>query len=152
MSTRTLEERLWAKIDKRGPDECWPWTACTAVGYGKISVKNRGPQLAHRIVYELMIGPIREGMVIDHSCHDESCVPPCQHRKCCNPAHLNPITNAANVLRGNSMNARNARKTHCKRDHEFTTDNTIIRKDTGARQCRTCHNANKLRYYNSKKG
>lgn len=83
--------------------------------------------MVHRIAYELAVGPIPVGLVIDHLCRNHSCI---------NPEHLEPVTNVENVMRGESAWARNARKTHCKRGHEFTDENTIRR--NGTRSCRQC--------------
>lgn len=83
----TLEERFWAKVDKRGPNECWPWLASLNCGYGQIGLNHR-PIIAHRLAYELLIGPIPEGMDLDHLCHtqDSTCRldDRCPHRRCCN--------------------------------------------------------------------
>jgi hypothetical protein len=97
------EERFWAKVDRRGPDECWPWTGwCHWNGYGQYGVK--GERLAHRLAYEYEVGPIPEGLVLDHLCHtrDPSCADneKCPHRKCCNPAHHEPVTRRENIARG----------------------------------------------------
>lgn len=76
-----LAERLWRKVDLRGPDECWPWTgACTTHGYGVINTGGRGPLVGtHRLSWVLANGPIAAGLEVCHSCDN----PPC-----CNPAHL----------------------------------------------------------------
>ena len=71
--------RFWSKVDRRGPDECWPWLrSCNANGYGTFNVIGR-PQLAHRVAFVLAIASIPDGMHILHRCDN----PPC-----CNPAHL----------------------------------------------------------------
>ena len=76
---KTIEERLWAKIDRRAPDACWIWHGATFPGgYGGLQVMGRFTR-AHRLVYELCVGPIPPSYVVCHSC---------DHPGCCNPAHL----------------------------------------------------------------
>jgi hypothetical protein len=96
-------------------------------------------------MYELMVGPIPDGYDLDHLCHTSA--PDCrqgrrcQHRACCNPAHLEPVTSRENTLRGSSVVALNAAKTHCQRGHEFTPENTYpaqARPGVIGRGCRTC--------------
>lgn len=85
-----LEERLWRRVQRGGPDECWPWTGYrTAKGYGQIGVGpgDRTLIVTHRVAWSLSNGPIPEGLVIRHTCDN----PPC-----CNPAHLIPGTKADN--------------------------------------------------------
>jgi hypothetical protein len=83
-----LEQRFWAKVDHRGPDECWPWQAGRrAGGYGWFQTGS-GPERAHRVAWELIHGPIPEGMFVCHACDN----PPC-----CNPAHLFLGTQAENL-------------------------------------------------------
>ena len=73
-------KNFWAKIDKRGPDQCWEWTACTDKdGYGMFSAKPGGQYRATRVMYYLATGKQPDSMMICHACDT-----PC----CCNPAHL----------------------------------------------------------------
>ncbi len=75
-----VEDRFWAKVIKRGPDECWDWTGCTDKhGYGYLNVGNRRTERAYRISYELHRGPIPFGLSVCHRC---------DHPNCVNPAHL----------------------------------------------------------------
>lgn len=97
------DERFWSKVDASAP--CWVWTAASAgKGYGKFTLSANGKTrypLAHRYSWELLVGPIPEGMTLDHLC---------KNRKCVNPDHLEVVTQAVNCLRGESPPARNARK------------------------------------------
>lgn len=125
----TTEERFWPKVSKGSPEECWRWNGAeNGSGYGRFHLGGRSVA-AHRVAYELMVGPISEGLVIDHLCRNPSCV---------NPAHLEPVTGRENTLRGMSPYAIKARWTHCKWGHEFTTENTYIAPN-GTRRCRACH-------------
>jgi HNH endonuclease len=127
--TLPIEKRIWEHIDKRGPAECWPCTRTVDKkwGYGQISVDGKMRKL-HRVVYELLVGKIPEGLTLDHLC---------RNRACANPAHLEPVTMRLNNLRGTSPCAKNAVKSHCSRGHEFTESNTRRLKN-GARSCKQC--------------
>lgn len=121
-------DRFWIKVDKTPETGCWHWTSTiTTEGYGQFWF-NRRPRLAHRIAYEMMVGPIPEGLVIDHLCRVRHCV---------NPGHMEPVTQAENNARGLSLSAANARKTHCKHGHPFTLENTRFT-PVGERVCLTC--------------
>ena len=113
-------DRFWASVDKRGPDECWPWLGYIDVhGYGK-----QGLRYAYRAAYELMVGPIPEGLTIDHLCRVTWCV---------NPAHMEPVTRAENASRG-----QNGRKTHCPQGHPYSGENLYVSPNTPDRRCRAC--------------
>lgn len=123
---RPLEERLWSKVDASG--DCWLWTAHVADGYGYIRDGTKTCRV-HRVVWELLVGPIPDGMQLDHLC---------RVRRCVNPDHLEPVTGRENRLRSPiHWSGVLARKTHCKRGHEFTAENTYVEK-RGTRNCRTC--------------
>ena len=136
---RSQEERFWSRVEKG--EGCWRWTGGTdSHGYGATKVEGRQVG-AHRAAYEYAVGPIPEGMHLDHQCHnrDATCSggKSCRHRQCVNPGHLEPIEPTVNqFLSGLSPVARNARKTHCLRGHEFTPENTKMW--AGRRICITC--------------
>lgn len=124
-STRTTEaalQRLMEKVSQQ-PNGCWYFTGgITSKGYGFFWID--GMQLyAHRASYELLIGPIPNGVLVDHSCHnsDLSCGggDSCAHRRCVNPAHLTPSDHKSNILGGRGVAARNSMKTHCPKGHEY---------------------------------
>lgn len=126
----SLEQRLASAIDYQGPSACWLWKGTVdSNGYGRISLDHRN-HIIHRLVYEMLVGPIPHGLTLDHLCRT---------RACCNPAHLEPVTNRENTLRGVGITAICAAKTHCKWGHEFTAANTYRQpsrpEQRGCKQC-----------------
>lgn len=120
---------------------CWLWIAkVNHSDYGLMTMAGRKRarlRQAHRVSYEQFIGPIPEGMHIDHKC---------RQRRCINPEHLEAVTPRENTMRTDNVVAVNARKTVCKNGHEFTPENTYIRPgEHGARSCRKCVNAASVR-------
>lgn len=133
---KPIAERFWPKVDVRTADECWPWLAwLDRHGYGMISRGGRGNGMAfaHRVAYEICVGPIPDGLEIDHLCRNPSCV---------NPAHLEPVTHIENIRRGNAGQFWRE-KTHCPHGHEYTPENT--QRYHGRRFCLQCKRASKRR-------
>jgi hypothetical protein len=125
----TLAERFWEKVERHGEYECWPWLGVTVKGYGIFWVDSRRRAArAHRVAYELVLGPIPAGMTLDHLCENKPCV---------NPAHLDPCPAGENASRSARApyNVK-ARATHCGRGHRFDLRNTAIY--NGRRRCRAC--------------
>lgn len=127
------------------PEGCWVWTgSISRYGYGIVSFQG-DYRRAHRAVWELLVGPIPDGLQIDHLCHDprvcEGRGPGCVHRRCVNVDHLAVVTARQNMLRTLSPPALNAAKTRCPQGHEFTPENTYTNPTNGQRSCRTCRRA-----------
>lgn len=121
----TPEQRFWSNANQS--DGCWLWLgSINEHGYGVIWLGTRRTR-AHRFGYELIIGPVSEGLDLDHLCRVRSCV---------NPAHLEPVTRQVNLLRGETIAAAAAQRTHCPAGHEYTPENTRINR--GSRICREC--------------
>ena len=110
-------------------DGCWEWDGAKyGTGYGVVSWQKKNTH-AHRVVYELLVGPIPEGLELDHLCRNRGCV---------RPDHLEPVTHAENVRRAPFTAAHFQReKTHCPHGHEYTEEN-IYRTKRGGRACKAC--------------
>lgn len=128
-------------------DGCWIWTGALSDGYGTTN-EMYGPKGArksrtiyvHRVMYELLVGPIPKGMQLDHLDHTNDPTCPggsaCLHRRCVRPDHLEAVTQAENIRRGPGNGY--AERTHCKYGHEFTPENTRVRSDRRSRGCIAC--------------
>ena len=119
------ETRFWEKVNKT--ETCWLWTAGTA-GAGYASFWNGTRRTyAYRFAYELLVGPIPEGLTLDHLC---------RRRDCVNPAHCEPVSIRENTRRGqNPRNVAHLTDT-CKRGHDLN-DSWVS--PAGSRACRACH-------------
>lgn len=124
--TADVPERFWSKVDYGADDECWLWTGAIGNGYGRFTI-GRKEVRAHRWAYEALVGPVPPSLDIDHLCRVRACV---------NPAHLEPVSRRENLLRGDTITARNAARTHCPQGHPYDESNTKRRR--GGRECRRC--------------
>lgn len=129
---RPLEERFEAYILPEPNSGCWLWIGgITSSGYGAFW-RNGKTVLAHRVCYEIHKGQVPRELTLDHLCRNTACV---------NPDHLEAVTIKENTARGISPPAKNVKKTHCHRGHEFTDENTHLQvgKDgITRRRCRVC--------------
>ena len=123
-----LPERVWAKVEVLN-NGCWEWTAHrNHDGYGRIGVGSRSDGTRrlvylHRWVYEQMVGPVPDGLEIDHLCRNRACI---------RLEHLDVVTHRENMRRGIQ-----AQQTHCLRGHEYSEENTYWR-NGNQRSCREC--------------
>jgi len=144
----TVDERLMARIRCELETHCWLWTGpLNREGYGTTSVDGYST-LAHRGVYMVLIGPIPDGLNLDHICHNASseCLggPQCRHRRCLNPAHLEPVPQFVNCRRGRT-GAYLRERTQCFNGHGYTPANTKVLSN-GGRRCRACGRERNARY------
>lgn len=130
--------RIFSKIEINSDlswsgSPCWHWFGARATkGYGHIRLASVNTIRIHRILFAWLIHPIPTGQKygeLDHLCRRPSC---------CNPLHMEFTSHCANVLRGDSPQANNARKTHCNKGHILDKANTYIIPSTGSRVCRIC--------------
>lgn len=134
MSDRSVSG-FWERVEKVALTGCWVWRGSIARNrYGLWSYRKDAETrtaYAHRFAYELAVGPIPDGLVLDHLC---------LNRTCCNPEHLDPVTHAENFRRGVGRRdgaAFQRSKTHCPYGHPYSGENLTIRPD-GSRNCRAC--------------
>jgi len=130
-----VEPRFLAKVNKT--ETCWLWTAWVERnGYGRFWLDGR-QHGAHRVSYELYVGPIPDGLEIDHLCRVRHCV---------NPAHLEVVTAAENVRRmAATRTPYQALRESCPNGHPYDAENTIA--TATGRSCLTCKRvANRAHY------
>ncbi len=131
-----MSERFWAKVRMPAqPNDCLEWMGAIVTGrsggYGHLKVSGRYVR-AHRFAYELLVGPIPLGMVLDHLCRNRSCV---------NVNHLEVVD-----VQTNNRRRYGWTKTHCGSGHDITQPRALKPAATGVR-CRECENAGYRRRY-----
>ena len=114
---------------------CWEWTGAKTGGYGCLKIHGQHI-LAHRFAYEHLVGPIPDGLELDHLCRNHACV---------NPTHLEAVTHEENVRRGELAEAQKLskeRRTHCRKGHPYGYLNS-----KGHHVCRICKRERERRHY-----
>lgn len=123
---------------KPASNGCIVWTASgNGAGYGAMYIAKGKRVLAHRWAYEHYVGPIPDGLHLDHLCRNTLCV---------NPDHLEAVPHKVNTLRGIAPTAVNAAKTHCLKAHPLSGPNLYITRQ-GKRHCRECHRMRERKRY-----
>jgi hypothetical protein len=122
---------IWRQVHFSFPGDCWIWQGpVNGGGYGIYCSETlvRSHTRAHRLMYELLVGPIPDGLTLDHLC---------RVRRCVNPSHLEPVTIRENSLRGESPHVKLHRTNKCIRGHEF---DAVVYRSSGKIQkyCKTC--------------
>lgn len=118
--------KFWSQVDAQG--DCWEWTGALSHGYGRFFCKTLREGRAHRVAWELLVGPIPEGLHIDHLCMNKRCV---------NPDHLEPVANRVNVARAKGLLVRKREQRYCEAGHPFDAANTYWWGNH--RMCKACH-------------
>jgi hypothetical protein len=137
-AARPAAERFWEKVAPAGT--CWEWTAsCDKNGHGQFTPRHGKSVRAHRFAYEEMVGPIPEGLVLDHLCRNRPCV---------NPDHLDPVPQRVNAQRGRT-GYNTPKRSQCNQGHPFPEHAQY--RSTGTRYCKTCQNAKQRERYATRK-
>lgn len=124
-----LPERFWDKVCVDPASRCWVWQgSLVQKGYGMSTLDGRRTR-AHRVAYIVLIGPIPDGLVLDHLCRNRACV---------NPDHLEPVTLGENSLRGMSPTIVKHRERRCGRGHAVDESNSYVVPSTGLPRCAQC--------------
>lgn len=124
-----LSERLESNITMEPNSGCWLWMGPYAANlYGRVSTGRGNGVLIHRLMYERIVGPIPDGLVLDHKC---------KVTLCCNPAHLRPMESHANFTLDNYL----VNRTHCRNGHLVMPETILPRVGARTYRCRVCRDA-----------
>lgn len=143
-------EKFWRYIEKSN-EGCWIWIGrVDSKGYGRTDLMGEHNGFAHRLAYKVLVGQIPSGTEFDHVCHTQALKlglcqggNDCIHRRCVNPAHLEPVTHTINVRRGNSPSAIHSQKLTCPLGHDYTQ--ILNERGKPKRICLTCRTDRNVR-------
>lgn len=125
--------RLTLRLTMTSDKDCWGWWPdgdSEHNGYAVFTMRNpKRVVRAHRAAYELLVGPIPDGLELDHLCRNKTCV---------NPDHLEPVTHKENVQRDYRSRGVGRAETHCVNGHEWNEENTRFGGTSGRRWCGAC--------------
>lgn len=142
LSIRNNKEAFLSRVSVDQVFGCWLWTGQKNIyGYGTVATGRKFHGMAHAIAWKLFKGEIPAGCEIDHLCKNHGCV---------NPDHLDPVSHAVNVERGDG-GWHNRVKTHCPRGHPYNGANLYVIPSTGSRLCAECQREHKRAYKESRR-
>jgi hypothetical protein len=108
---------------------CWVWNGTKHEdGYGLISIGGKR-EYAHRVMYQLFVGPVNNNRELDHLCRNPAC---------CNPSHLEAVSSRENSLRGNHPLFVVHRERRCREGHDLTLPENVYTRADGRARCRIC--------------
>lgn len=127
MSRKNTEADFWKRVNKNAPNGCWQWLGSqNGRGYAQWHIGGKTIYV-HRYAYNMLVGEVPDGFIIDHLCRNRSCV---------NPKHMELVTQQENILRGVGISAQASLATHCPQGHPYDEENTYVYQ--GRRYCRAC--------------
>lgn len=137
-----IMDRFWSCVVKDEVTGCWLWQRYLVKGYGQFSVTRGERVYAHRFAWELLRGPIPDGLTIDHLCKVTAC---------CNPSHLEPVTQAENTRRSWDESGIDPSRALCPNGHPWVGGD-LYATPAGDRQCRACRREADARYRERRRG
>lgn len=129
--TRSTDHALLRILDRCEIGLCWEWSGgLDKDGYGKTTI-DRADWRVHRAVWTALVGPLDSTLVIDHLC---------RNRVCCNPDHLEPVSDVENWRRSHAPSRIYADRSTCKNGHDLNSPENLRKNKAGARVCKICYN------------